>query len=91
MVSQTTTITNEEGLTVKAAANFCKLAVSFESLITFTFENTTANAKSVISVLGACVQHGDTIEIVCDGADEEEALAAMVAAVEAGLPEEEDA
>ena len=36
-----------------------------------------ANAKSVLSVLGACVKCGDEIEIFCDGEDEEAALKAM--------------
>ena len=47
----------------------------------------TANAKSVLSVLGACVKSGDEIELVCEGVGEEEALAEMVAIVEAGLGE----
>ena len=52
-----------------------------------TFDRTTANAKSVLSVLGACVKSGDEIEIKCDGVDEQEALTAMVDAVENGLGE----
>ena len=51
------------------------------------FRSTTANAKSVLSVLGACVKSGDEIEFVCEGVDEKEALAAMVQAVEDGLGE----
>jgi len=64
---------------------FCKEAVKYRSVITFTFENVTANAKSVLSVLGACVKQGDEIEIVCQGPDEEEALDALCKAVESGL------
>ena len=56
-------------------------------LITFNFKGGTANAKSVLSVLGACIKSGDTIEFVCDGDDEEQALQAVVAAVESGLGE----
>lgn len=43
--------------------------------------------KSVLSVLGACIKSGDEIELVCDGEDEEEALAALVQAIESGLGE----
>jgi phosphocarrier protein len=46
-----------------------------------------ANAKSVLSVLGACIKSGDEIELICDGEDEDAALAAMVAAIESGLGE----
>ena len=47
----------------------------------------TANAKSVLSILGACIKSGDEITIVCDGEDEEKALDEMIAIVQAGLGE----
>ena len=47
----------------------------------------TANAKSVLSVLGACVKCGDEIELVCEGADEQEALKALTDAISSGLGE----
>jgi phosphocarrier protein len=50
----------------------------FQSLITFNYRGNTANAKSVLSVLGACIKTGDEIELVCEGADEELALASIV-------------
>lgn len=87
MVSKKVTVKNITGLHLKPAAYFCKEAMKFKSLITFTFEHSTANAKSVLSVLGACVKSGDEIEIVCEGADEQEALDALVKAVEDGLGE----
>ena len=61
--------------------------MKFQSSIHFQFRNSTNNAKSVLSVLGACVKSGDEIEFICEGADEEEALAAMLKAVEDGLGE----
>ena len=57
------------------------------STIVFDIKENTANAKSVLSVLGACVKSGDEIEFVCEGEDEEEALKALVTAVENGLGE----
>lgn len=87
MISEYVTIKNITGLHLKPAAYFCKEAMRFKAQITFKFENTTANAKSVLSVLGACVKCGDEIEICCDGVDEEEALASLVRAVEEGLGE----
>ena len=53
----------------------------------FNFKGGTANAKSVLSVLGACIKSGDSIEFVCEGEDEGEALEAVVTAVENGLGE----
>jgi phosphocarrier protein len=61
--------------------------MKFKSLVTFVFKDNIANAKSVLSVLGACVKCGDEIELVCEGEDEEEALAGLVQAIEDGLGE----
>ena len=87
MVSQKVVVQNPTGLHLRPAGILCKTAMQFKSLITFTFENTTANAKSVLSVLGACVRSGEEIEIICEGIDEKAALEAMVEVVENGLGE----
>lgn len=87
MVSQKVTIKNPTGLHLRPAGILCKDAMEFKSLITFQFKDTTANAKSVLSVLGACVKSGDEIELFCDGPDENEALASLVVAIESGLGE----
>lgn len=85
MLRQKVVICNLTGLHLRPAGMFCKTAMEFECQITFKCRNTTANAKSVLSVLGACVKEGDTIEIICDGEGEAEALKRMVEAVESGL------
>ena len=87
MVSQKVAIKNPTGLHLRPAGILCKEAMRFKSLITFTFKESTANAKSVLSVLGACVKCGDEIEIICDGEDEQEALKSLVTAIENGLGE----
>lgn len=87
MVSQKVVIKNPTGLHLRPAGELCKEAVKYQSSITFGFKNGIANAKSVLSVLGACIKSGDTIEFTCEGEDEEEALQAVVRAVESGLGE----
>ena len=87
MVSQKVTVKNPTGLHLRPAGLLCKEAMKFKSLITFSFEGSIANAKSVLSVLGACIKSGDEIELVCDGEDEQEALDTLVAAIEGGLGE----
>lgn len=87
MVSQTVVIKNPTGLHLRPAGILCKEAMQYKSLITFRKKDTVANAKSVLSVLGACVKSGDEIEFTCVGEDENEALAGLVAVVEAGLGE----
>lgn len=87
MVTQKAIIKNPTGLHLRPAGEFCKTAVQFQSKITFQFKDITANAKSVLSVLGSCIKHGDEIELVCEGDDEEEALKAMLKVIEDGLGE----
>ncbi|MFR8248998.1 MAG: HPr family phosphocarrier protein [Lachnospiraceae bacterium] len=87
MVSKKVTIKNPTGLHLRPAGELCKTAMQFKAKITFSFEEGTSNAKSVLSVLGACVKSGDEIELICEGEDEEEALKKMVEAIEAGLGE----
>ena len=87
MVSQKIRIKNPTGLHLRPAGNLCKEALRFQSSVKFQYGNTLANAKSVLSVLGACVKCGDEITFICEGSDEEEALAEIVALVESGLGE----
>lgn len=87
MVRQKVVIKNPTGLHLRPAGLFCKTAVRFECKIMFEHKNTSANAKSVLSVLGACIKQSDEIEIICEGTDEEEALKTMVDVVESGLEE----
>lgn len=87
MVSQKITITNPSGLHLRPAGNLCNEALKYKSLITFSYDGGTANAKSVLSVLGACVKCGDEIELICEGADEQEAMKALVGAISSGLGE----
>ncbi len=87
MVTQKTMIKNPTGLHLRPAGLFCKTAVQFQSKISFQFKDTTANAKSVLSVLGSCIKRGDEIELICEGEDEKEALEAMLKVIEDGLGE----
>lgn len=87
MVKQRVVIKNPTGLHLRPAGILCKEAMQFKSLITFTVKENTANAKSVLSVLGACVKCGDEIEFTCEGVDEEEALRRLVQLVDSGLGE----
>lgn len=91
MVREQVVIKNPTGLHLRPAGLFCKTAIQFECKITIERKNRGeelhANAKSVLSVLGACIKSGDEITIACDGEDENEALKTMVQIVEDGLGE----
>ena len=56
MIRQVVTIKNPTGLHLSPAGLLCKPAMQFECKITFQAKNFTGNAKSVLSILGACVK-----------------------------------
>lgn len=87
MVSAKVVVKNPTGLHLRPAGFLCREALKFKSSVNFTFKNTTANAKSVLSVLGACIKCGDEITFICEGEDEQDALDAILKAVEGGLGE----
>lgn len=87
MLRQTVTITNPTGLHLRPAGIFCNVASRYKCRVSFEYDDVSANAKSVLSVLGACIKMGDEITLVCEGEDEEEAMAAMLEAVRDGLGE----
>ncbi len=87
MVKQKVRISNPTGLHLRPAGIFCNTANRYDCKVMFEYNNTNANAKSVLSVLGACIKAGDEIMLICEGEGEEEALKAMVEAVESGLGE----
>ena len=85
MLKQKVTVNNETGLHLRPAGLLCRTAMLYKSQITLTCDNTTANAKSVLSVLGAGIKTGDTLEITCEGVDEQEAMEALRELFESGL------
>lgn len=87
MVSKIIKITNPTGLHLRPAGNLCREAMKYKCSVTFDYDGNSANAKSVLSVLGACIKFGDEITLICAGEDEEEALEALVAFIQNGLGE----
>ena len=88
MLRQKIKIHNPTGLHLRPAGIFCNTASNYKCKVMFEYDNMlNANAKSVLSVLGACIKSGDEIVLIGDGEDEEEAMKAMVEAIESGLGE----
>ena len=87
MLSCKVTVRNPSGLHLRPAGLFCGEAIKYKSSITLQYAGGTANAKSFLSVLGACVKNGDEITLVCEGEDEQAAIDALVALIEGGLGE----
>lgn len=87
MVSKTFVIKNNAGLHLKPAALLCTEAIKYKATVTLSFGNVTTNAKSVLNVLSACVKCNDSITLICEGEDEEEAMENLGKLILEGLGE----
>ena len=72
---------------MRPAPLFVAAVTPFRLSVTVGLEKKEINAKSIMSIMTACIKQGSEIEIRCDGEDEEEALTVAVTQVESGLGE----
>lgn len=78
MLQQTTTIVNKLGLHARAAAKFVTQASLFESDINLKRNNLDVNGKSIMGVMMLAAAKGSEVELVVDGADEEQAMQSLI-------------
>ncbi len=88
MVSAKIRIDIPLGLHLRPISVLCNKAIDFSSKITIQIGDKVVNAKSVLGVLSACVKFHDEIELVCEGADEKEALDTISRMIRDGLGDE---
>ncbi len=67
-------ITNEQGIHARPASELVKLANTFKSEISLTYDGITVDLKSIMGVLSLGVKRGTTVVIRIEGEDEVEAL-----------------
>lgn len=85
------TINHPVGLHLRPAAQFVQAASEYESEVTVanvTKESAAVNAKSMLLVLTLGVQQGHEIEIVADGVDEQDVVAALKELIDNNFGEE---
>ena len=78
MVSQQITLNNTQGFHMRQASALSSALCKFKSDVTIKFQETTVNAKSLLYIVAACIKCGSEIEIICNGEDENEALAEAI-------------
>ena len=78
MYTQEITVNNEVGLHARPATFFIQKANEFKSGIWVEKEDRRVNAKSLLGVLSLGIVKGTTITLIADGADEKEAVEALV-------------
>ena len=74
MINREVTINNQVGLHARPATFFIQKANEFKSVIWIEKEDRRVNAKSLLGVLSLRIVKGTTVNIIADGADEEEAV-----------------
>ncbi len=81
------TVVNEKGLHARAASCFAKEVSRFQSQITVSYKDYSANGQSIMGLMMLTASQNAEITILAEGIDADEALAALVALVECGFNE----
>jgi phosphotransferase system HPr (HPr) family protein len=74
MVQKDAIVRNKIGLHARPAALFVQLANKFSSDIFIKKEAKQINGKSIMGIMALGIAKNDTITIIADGPDEEEAI-----------------
>jgi len=75
MVSKFLTILNAQGFHMRVAGTFVSAMEKYPCKVMIKYNGSLCDAKSVFSLMTACIKCGSEIELICDGEQEEEALA----------------
>jgi len=78
MFSKEVLVCNQVGLHARPATFFIQKANEYKSSIWIEKEERRVNAKSLLGVLSLGITRGVNITILADGADEEQAVSALV-------------
>lgn len=81
MLQQDIEIVNKLGLHARASAKLTQIAGQFKSEIWIARDERRINAKSIMGVMMLAANKGCTIHLEIDGADESEAMQALVALI----------
>ena len=87
MIHTRVTISNKLGLHARASAKLSKLAGSFPCEVWLTRNDRRVNAKSIMGVMMLAAPQGATLTVSDDGADEQEAVKAMLDLFASGFGE----
>jgi len=76
------------GFHARPAARIAAIAKKFSASVTISNAKKGGNGRSVVSIMGLDVRHGDKVLISAVGADAESAVATLASEIEAGLGED---
>jgi phosphocarrier protein len=78
MKTTVATIVNKLGLHARASAKFVTLASQFKSDVTLGRNGQHANGKSIMGIMMLAAGKGTQVQLMVNGDDEDQALAALV-------------
>lgn len=90
MYARQTKIINKTGLHARPASTFVMATKQYKADITIRNVDAgsdPANAKSIIMLLAAGLAAGTTVEVAASGADEKDAVDALITLIESGFGE----
>ena len=87
MFSKELLVSNQVGLHARPATFFIQKANEFKSSIWVEKDERRVNAKSLLGVLSLGITRGVNINIIADGADEEQAVLALVELISSNFAE----
>ena len=82
-------IVNKLGMHARASAKFVTLAAQFKSDVTLGRNGQNANGKSIMGIMMLAAGKGSQVELTVHGADEEQALQALMGLIDNRFGEEE--
>lgn len=82
MVSKTIVVPGHDGFHMRSASILASRLDAFGSDVLVIHKGHVLDAKSVLSLVAACLRFGDEVEIVADGIDEVDALRAACDIIE---------
>ena len=85
MVEKKFTVINPEGLHLRPAGIFAEQMGLFACEINIIYKGAKINAKSLLSILTACIKCGAEIAVQFDGSDEQQAAERASELIESGF------
>ena len=80
-------LVNSQGLHLRPADMFVRLANTFSSEIKITKENQTVDGKSILGIVMLAAEYGSHLELEATGDDAESAVNALIGLIEQGFAE----
>ena len=81
-------ITNQLGLHARAAAKLVEAAARFQSTILVKKDGESVDARSILGLMMLNARIGSRLEVSAEGSDAKEAMAAVMALIEAKFGED---